>query len=81
MGICDGHFSPLALALRSAPPLPFERTHLERVTDHFKHRECVEAITLPSGHLHHPCLRSLVDFEWAFLYYPHSSAQWESSLC
>lgn len=53
--------------------LPFERPHLEQVTDHFKHLECGEAITLPSGHLQRPCRRSLLDFEWAFLYYPYSS--------
>lgn len=30
-----------------APPTPFKRTHLEEVTDHFKHFECGEVITLP----------------------------------
>lgn len=52
---------------------PFKRTHLEQVTDHFKHLECGEAITLPSGHLQRLCHCSLLDFEWALLYYPHSS--------
>lgn len=52
---------------------PFERTHLEQVTDHFKNLECGEAITFPSGHLRRPCHRSLLDFEWTLLYYPYSS--------
>lgn len=78
MGICNGHFSLLLNASLThyvclAPPPPFKRTHLEQVTDHFKHLECGEAITLPSGHLQRPCHCSLLDFEWAFLYYTHSS--------
>lgn len=52
---------------------PFKLTHLEQVTDHFKHLECGEAITLPSGHLQRPCQRALFDFEWALVYYRHSS--------
>lgn len=56
MAICNTHFSLWLRGFSCAmclSPLPSERTHLEQVTDHFKHLECGEAITLPSGH-HHP---------------------------
>lgn len=57
MGICNTRFSLLLrgfLCTICLSPFPSKRTHLEQVTDHFKHLECGEAITLPSGHLPHP---------------------------
>lgn len=65
--------APVPLSLTVSLGLLSELTHLEQVTDHFKHLECGEAITLPSGHLQRPCQRALFDFEWALLYYPRSS--------
>lgn len=62
---------PLSHTVSLVPP--FKLTHLEQVTDHFKHLGCGEAITLPSGHLQYPCQRALFDFEWALLHYPRSS--------
>lgn len=64
---------PLSHTVTLAPTPPSKRTHSEQVTDHFKHLECGEAITLPSGHLQRPCHRSLLHSEWALLRYPHSS--------
>lgn len=83
MGICNGHFS-LTLAPSLAPcfshtlyvsrPHPsFKCTHLEQVTDHLKHLECGEAITLPSGHLQRPCHCSVLVFKWTFVYNHYSS--------
>lgn len=81
----NGHlqysFLSLALCLSCTiclSPPPTRRTHLEQVTDHFKHLECSEAITLPSGYLQPPCRLSLLDFERTLLYYLHSSHKGES---
>lgn len=78
MGICDGHFSPLALPLRSAPSSAHTWNGSQITSSTVSVLRQLLSLLVTSIT---PCLRSLVDFEWAFLYYPHSSAQWESSLC
>lgn len=57
----------------SRPHPSLKCTHLEQVTDHLKHLECGEAITLPSSHLQRPCHCSVLVFEWTLVYNHYSS--------